>query len=59
MTILLVVLFLLALAALPTWPYAAAWSLGYWPSGLLALLFVVLLIAAFSNVGVRRRDPLI
>jgi Protein of unknown function (DUF3309) len=41
-TILLIVLVLLILGALPTWPYSAGW--GYYPSGGFGLLLVVLLI---------------
>jgi hypothetical protein len=43
-TILLIILVLLILGALPTWPYSAGW--GYYPSGGLGLLLVVLLILA-------------
>jgi hypothetical protein len=43
-TILLIVLVLLILGALPTWPYSAGW--GYYPSGGLGLVLVVLLILA-------------
>jgi len=43
-TILLIILILLILGALPTWPYSAGW--GYYPSGGLGLLLVVLLILA-------------
>jgi hypothetical protein len=43
-TILLIVLVLLVLGALPTWPYSAGW--GYYPSGGLGLLLVILLILA-------------
>jgi hypothetical protein len=46
-TILLVVLVLLLLGALPTWPYSTGW--GYYPSGGLGLLFVVLLVLIFSG----------
>lgn len=41
-TILLIVLVILLLGALPTWPYSASW--GYGPSGLLGALLAVLLI---------------
>jgi Protein of unknown function (DUF3309) len=41
-TILLVVLILILLGALPTWPYSRGW--GYYPSGGLGLIVVVLLI---------------
>lgn len=41
-TILLVVLVLLLIGALPSWPYSASW--GYAPSGILGTLLVVLLV---------------
>jgi Protein of unknown function (DUF3309) len=41
-TILLIILVVLILGALPTWPYSAGW--GYYPSGGLGLLLVILLI---------------
>jgi len=41
-TILLIVLILLLVGALPNWPHSRSW--GYYPSGGLGLLFVVLLI---------------
>lgn len=41
-TILIVVLILLLLGALPSWPYSRGW--GYYPSGGLGLVLVILLI---------------
>ncbi len=41
-TILLIVLILILVGALPTWPHSRAW--GYGPSGGLGLLVVVLLV---------------
>ncbi|HEY4846876.1 MAG TPA: DUF3309 family protein [Methylocella sp.] len=41
-TILLIILILLLLGALPTWPYSSAW--GYYPSSGLGLVFVVVLV---------------
>ena len=41
-TILLIILFLLLLGALPTWPYSSGW--GYYPSGGLGLVLIILLI---------------
>lgn len=41
-TILLVVLILLLLGALPTWPYSRSW--GYYPSSGLGLVVVVVLV---------------
>jgi len=41
-TILLVVLILLLLGALPTWPYSRSW--GYYPSGGLGLVVVIVLV---------------
>jgi hypothetical protein len=40
--ILLLILLLLVIGALPTWPYSAGW--GYYPSGPGLILLVVLLI---------------
>jgi hypothetical protein len=41
-TILLIILIILLLGALPTWPYSAGW--GYFPSGGLGLLLVIVII---------------
>ena len=41
-TLLLIVLIILLLAALPTWPYSAGW--GYYPSGGLGLVLVIVII---------------
>jgi hypothetical protein len=43
-TILLIILVILILGALPTWPYSAGW--GYYPSGGLGLLLLILLVLA-------------
>ncbi|HEX5077704.1 MAG TPA: DUF3309 family protein [Geminicoccaceae bacterium] len=41
-TILLIILILLLLGALPTWPYSRGW--GYYPSGGLGLVLIIILI---------------
>jgi hypothetical protein len=41
-TLLLIILILLLLGALPTWPYSTGW--GYYPSGGLGLILVIVLI---------------
>ena len=41
-TILVIILVLLLIGALPTWPYSSGW--GYYPSGGLGLVVMVLLI---------------
>jgi hypothetical protein len=41
-TILIIVLILLLVGALPSWPYSSGW--GYGPSGLLGTVLVVLLV---------------
>ena len=41
-TILIIILIVLLIAALPTWPYSAGW--GYYPGGLLGALLVIVLI---------------
>ena len=40
--VLLIIVLLLLLGALPTWPYSAGW--GYYPSGGLGLVLIILLI---------------
>jgi hypothetical protein len=42
LTILVVILLLMALGALPTWPHSRSW--GYYPSGGLGLVLVILVI---------------
>jgi hypothetical protein len=46
-TILLIILVLLLLGALPTWPYSRAW--GYYPSGGLGLVVVVVLVLLLAG----------
>jgi hypothetical protein len=41
-TILLIVLIVLLLGALPTWPYSGGW--GYYPSGGLGLVLVIIIV---------------
>ena len=40
--ILMIVLILLLVGALPTWPYSSGW--GYYPSGGLGLIVVILIV---------------
>jgi Protein of unknown function (DUF3309). len=46
-TILLIILLLLVLGAIPTWPYSRSW--GYGPSGVLGLILIVLIIMALTG----------
>ena len=48
-TILLILIVLLALGALPTWPYSRSW--GYYPSGGLGLVLVLVLLFFFFSPG--------
>jgi len=41
-TILLILLILILIGALPTWPYSGGW--GYYPSGGIGVVLVVILI---------------
>jgi hypothetical protein len=43
-TILIVVLILLLIGALPTWPYSSGW--GYAPGGGIGLLLVIIVVLA-------------
>jgi hypothetical protein len=46
-TILLVLLILLVIGAVPAWPYSSGW--GYYPSGLLGLVLIVVLILVLTG----------
>ena len=46
-TILLVLLVLLLIGALPTWPYSANW--GYYSSGGLGVVLLILVILLFTG----------
>ena len=43
-TILIVILILLMIGALPTWPYSSGW--GYYPGGGIGLLLIIVIILA-------------
>ncbi|GAB4087713.1 DUF3309 family protein [Hydrogenophaga soli] len=45
--ILLIVLILMLVGALPTWPHSNQW--GYWPSGSIGILLIVLLVLVVSG----------
>ena len=47
-TILLIIVILLLLGAVPTWPYSRDW--GYGPSGGLGLVLVILLVLMLLRV---------
>lgn len=46
-TILLVILVLLLLGALPSWPYSRSW--GYYPSGGLGLVVLIVLVLLLTG----------
>ncbi|MGH6893172.1 MAG: DUF3309 domain-containing protein [Dongiaceae bacterium] len=46
-TVLLIILILLLIGAVPTWPYSRSW--GYAPSGLLTVLVIVAVIALLTG----------
>ncbi len=41
-TVLIIILILILIGAVPTWPYSRGW--GYGPSGIVGLILIVLLI---------------
>ena len=41
-TILIIILILLLIGALPSWPYSSGW--GYYPSGTLGIVLIVVLV---------------
>jgi len=46
-TILLIILILLLIGALPAWPYSSGW--GYWPSGGLGLILLIVIVLALAG----------
>lgn len=46
-TILLILLILMVLGALPSWPYSRGW--GYYPSGTLSVILVVVIVLLLSG----------
>lgn len=46
-TILVIILILLLLGVLPTWPYSTGW--GYYPSGGLGLILLIVIILALAG----------
>jgi hypothetical protein len=46
-TIILIVLLLMLLGSLPTWPYSSGW--GYYPSSGLGLVLLILVLLALSG----------
>lgn len=46
-TILLIILILLLIGALPTWPYSRGW--GYYPTGGIGLILLIILILLLTG----------
>lgn len=46
----LIILVIVLLAVLPTWPYSSKW--GYGPSGLIGVLLIILVILLLTRGGV-------
>jgi Protein of unknown function (DUF3309) len=46
-TILLIILILILIGVLPTWPYSGGW--GYYPSGGVGLILIILLILLLTG----------
>jgi hypothetical protein len=47
-TILIIILILLLLGAIPSWPYSRGW--GYYPSGILGVVLVVIIVLVLMRV---------
>lgn len=46
-TILLIVLILMLLGSLPTWPYSSGW--GYYPSGFFGLIVLIIVVMLLTG----------
>ena len=49
--LLLVLLIFLVIGLLPHWPYAQGWGVGYWPSGGLVIVLLVVLVLLVTRGG--------
>jgi len=47
-TILVVLLIIILIGALPSWPYSAGW--GYYPSGGIGTLLVIIIVLALMGI---------
>ena len=47
LTLLIIILVILAIGAAPSWPYSRGW--GYYPSGGLGIIVLILLILVFTG----------
>jgi hypothetical protein len=47
LTILLIVLVIMAIGSIPSWPHSRGW--GYYPSGGIGILVIILLILMFTG----------
>lgn len=45
--ILLIILIVLLLGVVPTWPYSRGW--GYWPSGILGIILLIVIILLITG----------
>jgi hypothetical protein len=46
-TILLIVLILMLIGVIPTWPHSRSW--GYWPSGALGVVVLIIIILLLTG----------
>ena len=46
-TVLLIILIIILLGALPTWPYSSGW--GYYPSGGVGLLLIIVIVLMLAG----------
>jgi len=49
--ILVVLVAILVVGLLPTWPYSSGWGYGYYPSGGLGLVLLILVIVLLTRRG--------
>ena len=54
-TILLIVLILMLVGVIPTWPHSRSW--GYWPSGALGVVVLIIIDAAGGKAVTGRCTP--
>ena len=47
-TILIIILILLLIGAIPSWPYSRGW--GYYPSGILGVVLVIIIVLVLMRI---------
>ena len=48
-TVLIIILILILVGALPTWPYSGRFNYGYYPSGIVLVLLIIVIVLLLTG----------